>query len=553
MVITYTPKKGLGTSKSEDTSVQIVTVHLKKTVVSVRSRVTSVLGSAFSCVPDKQKAWDDLHRLTTDGDSNVRSNAVSAIGSAYSNVPDKQKAWDDLHRLTTDGDSNVRFKAASAIGSAYYNVPDKQKALGDLHRLTTDRDSNVRSNAASAIGSAYSNVSDKQKAWDDLIKLTTDGDSDVRVYTNHSLGKVSIFKTSQAKIENDYKKELEQAIAFFEKAAQESTSKWLNPSQFCLPFYRSFHTIIFKKQEAKEEVDKYLAETKAAVRSSKNKELLFEAVENLANALKEIQNLKNVDLEAEKCELKFYRQYCDRAAELMKDTEEKAPFATEAMRRGLPILDRNLKELLEEIQKKAKIACKESKGTAAEEIARAVNKEVQKWEIGSQEYLKTQIESLIFLLKSYVPKIEEKCLILNRIDKILNEPDIVKQYTLLNNLIPQIMDIQKTSSYLEENQKLRNSVVKLVDSISELQNPQEYLDTIQQNLEVIKNEIPEMEEKIEKVLYELYSPLSTDQKLKIAIPIIPSLVSYELETNVPKLVADKINILKNLVLRIKNR
>src|SRR5665647_351654 len=27
MVITYTPKKGLGTSKSEDTSVQIVTVH----------------------------------------------------------------------------------------------------------------------------------------------------------------------------------------------------------------------------------------------------------------------------------------------------------------------------------------------------------------------------------------------------------------------------------------------------------------------------------------------------------------------------------------------
>src|SRR5659263_766739 len=36
MVITYTPKNGLGTSKSEDTSVQIVTVHLKKTIVSGR-------------------------------------------------------------------------------------------------------------------------------------------------------------------------------------------------------------------------------------------------------------------------------------------------------------------------------------------------------------------------------------------------------------------------------------------------------------------------------------------------------------------------------------
>ena len=140
--------------------------------------------------------------------------------------------------------------------------------------------------------------------------------------------------------------------------------RWDNPSQFCLPFYRSFHTIIFKKQEAKEEVNKYLAEAKAAIKGSKSKELLFEAVENLANALKEVQNLENLDLEAKKGELNFYRKYCDRAAELMRDTEETAPFATIAMRKGLPILDRNLKELLEEIQEKAKIACKESKGTA---------------------------------------------------------------------------------------------------------------------------------------------------------------------------------------------
>ena len=82
-----------------------------------------------------------------------------------------------------------------------------------------------------------------------------------------------------------------------------------------------------------------------------------------------------------KGELNFYRKYCDRAAELMRDTEETAPFATIAMRKGLPILDRNLKELLEEIQKKAKIACKESKGTDTEEIACDVNREVQKWEI----------------------------------------------------------------------------------------------------------------------------------------------------------------------------
>ena len=45
---------------------------------------------------------------------------------------------------------------------------------------------------------------------------------DVRTYANHSLGKISIFKASQAEKEEDYKKELEKAIEFFEKAAQES-------------------------------------------------------------------------------------------------------------------------------------------------------------------------------------------------------------------------------------------------------------------------------------------------------------------------------------------
>lgn len=70
-------------------------------------------------------------------------------------------------------------------------------------------------------------------------------------------------------------------------------------------------------------------------------------------------------------------------------------------------------------------------------------------------------------------------------------------------------------------------------------------------MKVIKTEIPEMKGKIDEVFYELYSPLSTDQKLKISIPIIPALVSYEMETNVPKLVADKIDELKNLVLRSK--
>ena len=154
----------------------------------------------------------------------------------------------------------------------------------------------MRSRTAYALGSIFPHVPNKQHAWDDLIKLSTDEDHSVITCANHSLGKVSIFKASQAEEEADYKKELEKAIVFFEKATRESHG-WFNPSNFCLPFYRSFHTIIFKRQGAKEEMDRYLAEAKSAIEGSKSKELLLEAVENLSNALREVQNLGNLDLD----------------------------------------------------------------------------------------------------------------------------------------------------------------------------------------------------------------------------------------------------------------
>ena len=114
---------------------------------------------------------------------------------------------------------------------------------------------------------------------EDLHRLTNDKDSFVRTSANHSLGRISIFKASQAEKEEDYKEELEKAINFFEKAAQESDTA--NPSQFCLPFYRSFHTIIFKKQEAKEEVDKYLAEAKYALKAQRVKNYFLKLLKTL--------------------------------------------------------------------------------------------------------------------------------------------------------------------------------------------------------------------------------------------------------------------------------
>ncbi|WXG41615.1 MAG: hypothetical protein WED07_12775 [Candidatus Freyarchaeum deiterrae] len=38
-------------------------------------------------------------------------------------------------------------------------------------------------------------------------------------------------------------------------------------------------------------------------------------------------------------DLNVYRRYCDRAAELLESTKEKASGATKVVKRGLPIID----------------------------------------------------------------------------------------------------------------------------------------------------------------------------------------------------------------------
>ena len=96
---------------------------------------------------------------------------------------------------------------------------------------------------------------------------------------------------------------LETAVVYFEKSSQEQSL--LNPfsskpAQFCLPFYRSYLAITF--QEAKEdEVQRYLIKAKMAVGGSKNKYELLKVVENLAEALRESQCLKDRSVQDISC------------------------------------------------------------------------------------------------------------------------------------------------------------------------------------------------------------------------------------------------------------
>ncbi|AKB58981.1 HEAT repeat domain-containing protein [Methanosarcina barkeri] len=488
--------------------------------IDVRKEAAKALVSSFPHMPDKQKAWDDLHKLINDKDWHVKYIAAFTIGFSFSDLPDKQQAWSDLYRLMKDDTYLLRPVAAAALGSAFEYVPDKQKALNDLIKLTTSENSDVRRGTASALGFAYSNVPDKQKLWNILIELSSDQNRNVRNYANHSLGKICIFQASIAEKEIDYKNKLETAIKFFEKASQES-EPWSNPSQFCLPFYRSFHTIIFERQEAKEEVNKYLEEAKEAVQGSKNKELLFEAVDNLANAVKQVQNLENMDLEAKKSELSFYRDYCDHASELMRDVEGKAPSAAQVIRKSFPILDRNLKELLEGVKKKAKIVCQTSQGTPTQEIARDVNREVQKLEIGNQDEMDLSASKLALVLKSKIPHNPENKEIFNSIESVMNERDLVKQYRNLFTIITLIptINVVPVEPVIEKIESSKREMLEEIRKVSEKREVLEEIRKVSEKREVLE-EIRKVSEKVDDVVVYVKPGIHEDLILHLG-PLTP--------------------------------
>ena len=340
----------------------------------------------------------EIHRKVASGKVEERKEAVDQLRDNFADLPDKEEAWKDLIRLTKDEDLDVQCHAADALGSAFQHIPKRKEAWRDLHRLTEDDDWGVRYGVARVLGSIFPHLPDKKEAWNDLIRLTDDKDWDapisashpllktdesglVRISANHSMGRASIFKAIDTENEYDFKSELKNAIEFFERSSKEATF-FVNPSSFCFPFYRSFYKITFEKAGAEGAVQKYLADAKSASEGSKNRELLLKAIENLANALLEAH--KATDFGAMKSDLNTYRQYCDRAADLISDAAERAPGAAQVLRRGLPIIG----ERIREIQERAEALCRETRGTGTP--YEPLGTEVNKWarDLSDRGYLR---------------------------------------------------------------------------------------------------------------------------------------------------------------------
>lgn len=97
-----------------------------------------------------------------------------------------------------------------------WELPDKEEGCKVLFRLAQDKDYGVRSETVRALSSSFALLLDKDEGWKDLMGLAQDQHSDVRMNANHSLGRTSIFRASEAREKNFIRGELESAVKFFE-------------------------------------------------------------------------------------------------------------------------------------------------------------------------------------------------------------------------------------------------------------------------------------------------------------------------------------------------
>ena len=348
--------------------------------------------------------------MAQDEDSNVRRSAADALGSAFSQVPNKDQAWEDLHRLAQDEDKNVRWSAAHAMGSAFNLISAKDQAWEDLHRLAQDEDKNVRWSAAHAMGSAFNLISAKDQAWEDLYRLTQDNYSYVRCTSNHSLGRISILRATESDYE--FRTCLEEAIEFFRRSSDEA--KLFNPSSFCLPFYRSLHSLLFTEIPKDEEVQRYLSKAKEAIKTSESREVLLEAVNNLSKALQEVRAYSIEDILLRKRDLRSYTKYCLQTAECLREAREKAPLASKIIdytliEKSIPIVDQKIKALFKDVEAAAGRLCRSTKGTDLEafgrdayESTRGLNK-IESW-IAADQYL----ERIVPLLRRHCSRLPKE-------------------------------------------------------------------------------------------------------------------------------------------------
>jgi hypothetical protein len=181
-----------------------------------------------------------------------------------------------------------------------------------------------------------------------------------------------------------------------------------------------------------------------------------------------------MDFDMMKRDLKAYKKYCDRAADLLRTTEENAPTASKLIKMGLPIIDQRIKELLAEIDKKTKILCDVASGTKAENYVYPTCKAVREISrIRNQIELEKRIESLIPNLRfmgESLPE-DERIFVHNKVETISSAEYLEDKLGLLNEIIvfviPHIRLSEKIDEILGHIKKIESSCNQIILDIEE--------------------------------------------------------------------------------------
>lgn len=211
-------------------------------------------------------------------------------------------------------------------------------------------------------------------------------------------------------------------------------------------------------------------------------------------------------------------------------------------------LDQGILSAITRIRNEAEGILENTRGTPLEKIAYEVNKEIKQWNIESQEALMQNIENLVFVLKSNVPQNSENDFIFDKIKEIELSKDVIKHYSIISLIIPLLIKINM-------DEKLDSIDKKITDidfKIDGLVNTNTILEYVIESLLIVKNGMPEFNDQINDVLTDITDKSnSTEQKLKISIPIIPTLVAYEFEKDVSDIVSKRIKQLDKLKIKLR--
>lgn len=473
---------------------------------NVRETTANVLGIAFSFFPNKELAWNDLDSLIQDDDYDVQYSATKALEQAFPYVPDKLKAWLDLEWLTDRIDYEVRRAAAEAYGSTFVYMPDEDKpyAWSRIVSETERQDDDVRIGALKSMVLAFPHVTDKEKAWQDLHRLTHNEDNDVRMYAYYTLGKASVYRATESEDVNVLQMYLKKAVEYFEKSAHESE---YSPARFCHPFYRTYFALTFQG-ESQGAIQKYLAEAKEAVGGSESRDELLKAVENLAEALQEVQRLKSRSVEDIADNLNAYSWFCNKAADHMVAAEESAPGAVKLMRKCNPLLEEKIQATITDIQKKAKQICQTAHGTGTEYEATGAEMYNAAKDLSAADLVSMQRCSsrIVYQLKKFcklLPEIEKGlvCEVIEEIGHATDFPDKLKKIELALTYVSPA--IERATQIEEETKVIKKDVLARLDdiqlqsgdvaqSLRDLKSTLDELNTIKSNMDQMGQSIEDI-------------------------------------------------------------